>query len=80
RRRYCCSQRDPARPLGPDGPAGHREVLMAGARVEDATSYAALQAVGWRDVSLGSALAGQAVIIGVVGGPPGGALGIGLVV
>lgn len=47
--------------------------------VEDAASYAALQAVGWRDSSLGTALAAQAVIIGVAGGVMGGALGVGLV-
>lgn len=47
--------------------------------IEDATSYAALQAVGWRDTSLGGALATQAALIGAVGGVAGGALGIGLV-
>ncbi|MGC4152806.1 MAG: ABC transporter permease [Propionicimonas sp.] len=47
--------------------------------IEDATSYAALQAVGWRDASLGGALATQAALIGAVGGVAGGALGIGLV-
>jgi energy-coupling factor transporter ATP-binding protein EcfA2 len=45
--------------------------------IEDATSYAALQAVGWRDTSLGGALATQAALIGAVGGVAGGALGIG---
>lgn len=47
--------------------------------VEDAASYAALQAVGWRDGRLGTALVSQAVIIGLVGGVAGGALGAGLV-
>ena len=47
--------------------------------IEDATSYAALQAVGWRDTSLGGALATQAALIRAVGGVAGGALGIGLV-
>lgn len=47
--------------------------------VEDAGSYAALQAVGWRDGRLGTALVGQAIVIGLVGGVAGGALGAGLV-
>lgn len=47
--------------------------------VEDARSYAALQAVGWRDGSLGTAVATQAALIGLVGGLSGSAVGTGLV-
>lgn len=46
---------------------------------EDARTYAALQAVGWRDARLGLGLAAQAALIGIVGGLVGAASGLGLV-
>lgn len=47
--------------------------------VEDARSFAALQAVGWSDKALGTVVVAQAAIIGLIGGIVGALAGVGLI-
>lgn len=47
--------------------------------IEDARSYAALSAVGWRDGRLATAIAAQGGLLGLVGGLLGVVIGLGLV-